>query len=406
MKNREKSALMPILIMAWVTYTAAYLCRVNISTALDKLSVGMNVSLEYLGYASSVYFVTYAVGQLVNGIIGDRVNPYRYVMLALLLTGGINVALGLQGSGVMFLILWGINGFCQSMFWSTLLRLLAMHAKEKQRKNVSTVMSTTSVTGYLLSWVVLSGGFEKFTYAPYFAVPGVIALILLPAWMVLSKKLPFDASMRNSVKTPPLKVAAGEFLHDRLYFICLLCMVVGAIQEGAVFWLPMIFTDVLDLGSDSLILLMLVPLAKLAGVFLARRMLTVLKDNVRVASLMMLTVSLVLTGILLIAGAHTSLLTVILIALMIAVINAANWYMISYLPLYFAERNIVSTLVGAFDFSTYIGAALMSGTLGVLLVRFGWMALPVTWAVMVGLAIALNLCGAGACLARRGKRRV
>ena len=73
MKNREKSALMPILIMAWVTYTAAYLCRVNISTALDKLSVGMNVSLEYLGYASSVYFVTYAVGQLVNGIIGDRV---------------------------------------------------------------------------------------------------------------------------------------------------------------------------------------------------------------------------------------------------------------------------------------------------------------------------------------------
>ena len=83
MKNREKSALMPILIMAWVTYTAAYLCRVNISTALDKLSVGMNVSLEYLGYARSDDFIILTdVNKRGMVSIGDKIDdPERTIII-------------------------------------------------------------------------------------------------------------------------------------------------------------------------------------------------------------------------------------------------------------------------------------------------------------------------------------
>jgi sugar phosphate permease len=224
-------------------------------------------------------------------------------------------------------------------------------------------------------------------------------------WFVLSRKLPFDVGTTKRPPTPPLKVVAGEFLHDRLFFICILCMLIGAIQEGAVFWLPLIFTDVLQLGENSLLLLFLVPLAKLSGVFLARRVLSVLKDNVRTAMLVNLAFAFGITAILLLTARHASLITVVLIALLIAVINASNWYMISYLPLYFSERNIVATLVGAFDFSTYIGAAVMSGTLGVLLLRFGWVALPALWMALVIGSILLAVGGAGSCLALRGQRR-
>lgn len=401
----QKRNLPVVLFLAWLTYAVAYLCRVNISTTLDKLALGLGVSVEYLGAASSIYFVTYAAGQLLNGIVGDRVNPHRFVMLALTMTGVINVILGLQTNGAVFLVLWGLNGFFQSMFWSTLLRLLSFYTPEEQRKNVSAVMSTSSVTGYLLSWVVLSSLFGRFTYRPYFAIPGAIALVLIPVWYALSRKLPFDPAAQHRPPTPPLKTVAGEFFHDRLFYICLLCMVVGAIQEGAVFWLPLIFTDVLKLGGDSLILLMLVPLAKLSGVFLARKVLSILGDNVRKAMLRMLLSACAITSILLLTSRHTSIVTVLLIALLIAVINAANWYMISYLPLYFSERNIVSTLVGAFDFSTYIGAAVMSGTLGILLLRFGWIALPLVWLALVATALLLAAGGAGGCLALRGQRR-
>ena len=122
---KQKRTLGTVLFLCWLTYMVAYLCRVNLSTVLDKLANGLQVSVEYLGIASSIYFVTYAVGQLLNGAVGDRVNPHRFLMLALAMTGAINVILGIQTSGVVFLLLWGLNGFCQSMFWSTLLRLLS-----------------------------------------------------------------------------------------------------------------------------------------------------------------------------------------------------------------------------------------------------------------------------------------
>lgn len=402
---KEKRTLGIVLFLCWLTYMVAYLCRVNLSTVLDKLAVGLDVSVEYLGIASSIYFVTYAVGQLLNGAVGDRVNPHRFLMLALAMTGTINVVLGIQTSGVVFLLLWGLNGFCQSMFWSTLLRLLSCYSAPEQRKNVSTVMSTCSVTGYLISWVVLSYLFQPCSFRPYFIVPGVIALVLILAWYVMSRRMPFTGAAADRPPTPPLPQVAREFVEDRLFFICMLCMLVGAIQEGAVFWLPMIFTSVLDLGENSLLLLVLIPFAKLAGVFLARWLLTVFHENVRVAMITMLTTACAIAGVLLLTSQHTSFLTVLLIAALIAVINASNWYMISYLPLYFAGRSIVSTLVGTFDFSTYIGASIMSGLLGTLLLRFGWIALPLLWLLLAVLGLGLAFTGAGACLSRKGARR-
>ena len=41
----------------------------------------------------------------------------------------------------------------------------------------------------------------------------------------------------------------------------------------------MVFTDVLQFGEGSLLFLMAIPLAKLAGVFLARRVLSLCGDN-------------------------------------------------------------------------------------------------------------------------------
>ena len=51
---KEKRTLGIVLFLCWLTYMVAYLCRVNLSTVLDKLAVGLDVSVEYLGIASSI----------------------------------------------------------------------------------------------------------------------------------------------------------------------------------------------------------------------------------------------------------------------------------------------------------------------------------------------------------------
>ena len=400
----QKRKLTAILLMSWSTYVVAYLCRANLSTVLEKLSETLQVSVEYVGAASSVFFVTYAVGQLLNGFLGDRLHPHKFVMLALTMTGGINILLAFQKSAPLFLVLWGLNGFCQSMFWGTLLRLLSCYATEGQRKNVSLAMSTSTVVGYLTSWVVLSWLFRERASAPYFLIPGLLALGLIPLWGVLARKLPFfETGGRKSA--PPLRIVVRDFFEDRLYFLCILSMLVGAIQEGAAFWLPMIFTKVLNLGEGSLLLLALIPVAKLLGVTIMRNSLARQGDDIRKAALLAGTASCVVASVLLLTSRHTSVLTVLLIACLVAVTAAVCWIIVSYLPLCFAPRNMVSTIVGVMDFSSYVGAAIMSGTLGGLLLRYGWPVLPVVWLALTAISLLLLLTGAGACLKRKGAPR-
>lgn len=403
---KRKHPLTVVLLLCWLTYVSAYLCRLNLSTALDKVSAGLAMNLETLGIASSVYFGTYAVGQLCSGIIGDRVSPHRFIVTALLMTGAINSVLGLQSSGGLFLILWGLNGFCQSMFWSTLLRLLSFYSGEEEKKTVSTVMTTCSVTGYFLSWVVLGYALKPCSFRPYFLIPGVLALGLIPVWILLSGKLRFSQAVSQRAKTPPLPVVAKEFVRDRLYFVSLLGMVVGAIREGAVFWMPTIFASVLDLGSQSLAYLLLMPIAMLSGVLFAQWILGRFYENVKLAVLATMASSVVIAGLLVLSGERGSILTVLLIALLIAAVNAGNWFNISYYPLCFAERNIVSTLIGTFDFSSYLGASFMAGTLGVVLTRFGWRALTLLWLGLTVIAFVLALTGAGSCFLRKGQPRI
>ena len=404
LNQKKKFAL--ILVLSWVTYNVAYLCRLNISTVLDKLSVGLGVSVTYLGMASSIYFVTYALGQFVNGIIGDRVNPYKYMIMALVGTGAINLILAFQTSGLLFLILWGLNGVFQSVFWSITMRLLAIYATERQKKLVAVVMGTCSISGYVFSWVVLASLFKNSTFSPYFYVPAIIAFIVLLVWCFEAKKMPYRPDPTGKDDAPPLKVVAHDFVQDHLIYVMLLAVVVGAIQEGASFWLPMVFTDLLGLGDDSLLLLMLVPISRTLGMFLAQWCLTIFHDNLKPAAVAALLVSTVLAVGLVVTSRHTSILTIVLILLLLSVVHSVNWYLVDYLPLFFAARHIVATLVGALDFSTYLGAALMSGTLGVLLVMFGWPALPVVWLALCVLSLVLALTGAGGCLQRKGEHRL
>lgn len=377
-----------------------YLCRLNLSTVLDKLAGELGVGTEMLGTAGSLYFAACAVGGLINGYLGDRVNPHRFLMLALAMTGGVNLALSVCPSLPLLLALWAVNGFSQSMFWGTLLRLLSGYTPVGERKLVSTVMSTCSVAGYLLSWVVLGTLFQRRTSRPYFLVPSVIALALIPVWCITSKRIPAASPVEKRPPAPPLRQLIHEIFRDRLFFICFLCLLIGAIQEGAVFWLPGIAENILNLGGNSILLLTLVPFAKLAGIFLARGLLSAFGDRIRRCMSVLLAASGALSLILLFAGGHTSFFTVLLIAVLIMVINGCNWYTISYLPLFFTGRSIVATLACLFDFSTYLGASFTSGLLGFLLEQYGWMSLPTLWLGLSSLGLGLVLTGVGTTLVR------
>ena len=167
-----------IFLCCWFTYLTAYLCRVNFSSAMPAISGERMLTSEQLGLVGAVFYGVYALGQLVNGYIGDHVRANRYILLALCGTlacnFGMSVVTGLGG----MMLLWGLNGVFQSMFWSTIIRVLAQHTKAEGRATVSMGISMAMPVAYIASWSLLGQCLDGAAVRWYFLIPSIAALVM------------------------------------------------------------------------------------------------------------------------------------------------------------------------------------------------------------------------------------
>ena len=70
-KDRKVLNAIYIGTLCSISYLAVYFAR-NILSVVTPQMIEAGYSETYIGKVSSVYFILYAVGQLINGAIGDK----------------------------------------------------------------------------------------------------------------------------------------------------------------------------------------------------------------------------------------------------------------------------------------------------------------------------------------------
>ena len=114
-KDKFKSIRYQTFFSATAGYALYYVCRLSMNI-VRKPIVDEGVFTEtQLGIIGSCLFFVYAVGKLVNGFLADRVNVRRFMSVGLLLTALVNLVLGFSNMFIVFAVLWGLNGWFQSM---------------------------------------------------------------------------------------------------------------------------------------------------------------------------------------------------------------------------------------------------------------------------------------------------
>lgn len=114
-QKRFKRVRLISFLTATLGYGVYYVCRLSMNV-IRKPMVEDGVFTETeIGIIGSCLFFTYAIGKLCNGFIADRANVKRLMSTGLLVSALINLALGFTNSFMLFAILWGVNGFFQSM---------------------------------------------------------------------------------------------------------------------------------------------------------------------------------------------------------------------------------------------------------------------------------------------------
>lgn len=396
-----------VFILCWSTYVVAYLCRINLSSVLTKLGQSQNIDAALLGAVGSCFFAVYALGQLINGYLGDRVSPYSFLALAMLGTAALNLLISLTSGFVPLLVLWSLNGIFQSMVWGPLMRILSLRFSSKEKIRVSTGMASSMGVGLMVSWAVFGRLFQNSPWQTYFWVPALFAFAYTALWAELARRqkrqgadqgAKGEAALAVSLAPSPgasLPRSAGSLpaviRREKLWLIALVCMAMGIIKESLSLWAPFLLATVLGLEEGaSFLLLAIIPVFNFVGILAMPVLLKAFASNVKKVMTVLFGVTVVCAAMLLLAGnALPGPVAVLPIAVVSGMMYGGNGMLLSFVPLCFAKENIVSSLVGLFDFSSYVGAAISSVALGLVISAGSYRAIFLVWALTAAAALLL-----------------
>ena len=115
--------------------------------ALGSVIEDLNLTDAQGGMFQTVFALVYAVGQLVNGSIVDKISARRYIAAGLVLSGICNLLFGLSRSYAMMVVFWALNGAVQSMLWTPIVKLMATWFKGARRSRASSISVMISWAG-------------------------------------------------------------------------------------------------------------------------------------------------------------------------------------------------------------------------------------------------------------------
>ena len=68
-----------LFLLSWIAYAAAYVGRYNYSAVMSAITAEGTLTLSAAGAVSTGYFVCYAAGQILCGILSQKASPFGMI---------------------------------------------------------------------------------------------------------------------------------------------------------------------------------------------------------------------------------------------------------------------------------------------------------------------------------------
>lgn len=137
--------------LTWLSYASYYLTRKNLSVTKSRLHDGLGVSTTELGIIDTAYLGSYALGQFINGALGDRIGSRRLIALGMLGSAAMALGFGLSSSVPLFLLCFALNGALQSTGWPGNVKAMQPFFPSGTRGRVMGLWTTNYQAGGLIA---------------------------------------------------------------------------------------------------------------------------------------------------------------------------------------------------------------------------------------------------------------
>lgn len=148
-------------------YSMYYVCRMSLSVVKQPIIDSGVMTPGQLGLVGSAFLFVYAAGKFTNGFIADYCNIRRFMATGLLVSSLINLIMGVTGLlegtvGIVslliffiFAVVWGINGWAQSMGSPPGVIQLSRWFPLSKRGTYYSIFSSTPYIGEFLAFIIV-----------------------------------------------------------------------------------------------------------------------------------------------------------------------------------------------------------------------------------------------------------
>lgn len=407
-KKQFKSWRTRIFFTVWITYMIYYIGRTNFSIATPLiLDEYPEISKVLIGFVGTTFFLAYAFGQFVNGFLGDKIGARRFITIGLIVSSVINIFMGVAFEFIwVVFLLWGLNGYFQSMGWAPSVKTIANWHPPEERGKWSSRLATSYLLGGVLSWLIaifITTTLEinwKFAWRLSFIFPAIIMFIMAIHFFLRSKNAPEEVGLPTIEEECDGKIVMGECRDDEflgfkytistiiktrtVLFAAFGLFCLNMVRYGLTTWLPYLLSP--EVTGESYFKVwkaIFYPIGGTIGVIIGAWISDryVKKRRVPVVCALFITLSITLFIYTLLPPLDMTFGIPLL--LLIGFLNfGPHAVLVSTIPMEFGTRKAASAATGFIDGWGYIGAAITSFTSGALIDIAGAWAAFLLWIIV------------------------
>ncbi|MBQ7821130.1 MAG: MFS transporter [Clostridia bacterium] len=372
-----------------VSYLGVYFARNVLGAVSPQMIETGAFTNEYIGSVSSLYFIFYAVGQLINGVIGDKIKAKYMISLGLILAGVCNFLfpymIGYENAAK---VVYGLTGFFLAMIYAPMTKVVSENTTPIHAVRCSLGYTFSSFFGSPLAGIVAAALAWKTVFDISSIALWIMGVCCFILFIIFEK-----AKIITYGKYKPKKDEGGSIkilIKHQIIKFTLVSIITGIIRTTVVFWLPTYIAQYLGFSPETSALLFTVStLIISASAFIAIFMYERLGRNMNKSIL----ISFIASAISF-AGAYFVKMPAVNIAFMVLAILFSNcaasilWSV--YCPS-LRDTGMVSSATGFLDFVSYMAAAASSTLFANSVSTIGWQNLILSWfaIIVVGIIVAI-----------------
>ncbi|MBO5364051.1 MAG: MFS transporter [Clostridia bacterium] len=386
-----KKEVNTLALLFMFTYMVSYITRINYGTIVSEMENATGIARSLLSMALTGSFVTYGVGQIISGILGDRFSPKKMVSTGFIVTILMNVLIPLCQNPYLMLAVWCINGFAQSFMWPPLVRMMAGLLTDKDYKRVVLVVNWGSSFGTILLYLISPLIITLAGYKAVFFFSAACGLAMLVIWNLFASDIEVKKE-ETLTEIPQTKRSLGPLFKPFMIGVMVAIILQGMLRDGVTTWMPSYISETYNLSSAVSILTgVILPIFSIVSFQVASALYRKKFKNPVLCAGVIFGAGAVSALVLYLLTGQSAVFSVAFSALLTGCMHGVNLLLISMIPAFFQRFGNVSTVSGVLNSCTYIGSAISTYGIALLSERMGWSFTLLAW-------LAIALAGTVICL--------